>query len=144
MKIWKQAFNLDLLNQLNANTMTEYLGIIFSDFGEDYLEASMPADQRTVQPYRILHGGASVVLAETLGSVASFLCIDDINRYKPVGLEINANHLRPVNEGERVVGRVFPLRIGRRLHIWNIEIRNEDGKLTCVSRLTVSIVESEQ
>lgn len=139
--IWKQEnFNLALLNQLNANTLGENLGIEFVEIGEDYISARMPVDHRTAQPYRLLHGGASVALAETLGSVASTLCIEDLDRQMAVGLEINANHLRSATTGH-VVGKVMPVRVGRRVHVWNIEVRDEQERLVCVSRLTVSIVD---
>ncbi len=143
MKIWKNDFTLDFLNEMSKNTMGEHLGIEFTAFGDDFLTAKMPVDHRTVQPMRLLHGGASVVLAETLGSVASWLCID-ITRYAAVGLEINANHLRGVKEGNEVFGTVRPIRIGKTVHVWNIELKNSRGDLTCVSRLTVSIINTPQ
>jgi len=139
MKIWKQAFTLEGVQQLSQNTMVDHLGIEFSAFGDDYLEATMPVNHRTVQPARLLHGGASVALAETIGSVASFLCIEDISTHMAVGVEINANHLRSATSG-RVIGRVSPLRIGRKLHVWNIEIKDEQDRLICVSRLTIAVV----
>jgi 1,4-dihydroxy-2-naphthoyl-CoA hydrolase len=139
MKIWKQAFTLEGIQQLSQHTMVDHLGIIFSAFGDDYLEATMPVDHRTVQPARLLHGGASVALAETIGSVASFLCIEDINTHMAVGVEINANHLRSATSG-KVTGRVTPLRIGRKLHVWNIDIKDEQDRLICVSRLTIAVV----
>lgn len=138
--IWKNEFTLEGINQLCQNTMVENLGIVFTAFGDDYLEASMPVDHRTVQPVRLLHGGASVALAETIGSVASQLCIDNMETHMAVGIEINANHLRPARKG-RVTGRVQPLRIGRRLHVWEIRITNEAEQLICVSRLTIAVVE---
>jgi len=100
----------------------------------------MPVDHRTRQPFGILHGGASVVLAETLGSVASYLCLTDPVKQRAVGLEINANHLRPVSEGW-VYGKVTAVHLGRKTHLWDIKITNEGGKLVCVSRITVMIVE---
>ncbi|MCO6477872.1 MAG: hotdog fold thioesterase, partial [Phaeodactylibacter sp.] len=99
----------------------------------------MPVDHRTVQPMGLLHGGASCVLAETLGSVASILCVEDMDKETVVGVEINANHLRPATKGV-VKGRVSPVRIGRRLHVWNIEIKDEAGRLICVSRITIAVV----
>lgn len=119
--------------------MVEHLGIAFTGFGDDFLEARMPVDHRTIQPMGLLHGGASCVLAETMGSVASFLCVEDHSRETVVGVEINANHLRPATQGF-VTGRVAPLRIGRRLHVWNIEIRDETERLICVSRITIAVV----
>jgi 1,4-dihydroxy-2-naphthoyl-CoA hydrolase len=138
--MWKQNTDLSCLNTLNANTLGENLGIEFTEIGEDYLVAKMPVDHRTVQPYRLLHGGASVALAETLGSVASTLCIEDLSKKMAVGVEINANHLRPATKGF-VYGKVRPIRVGRAMHVWNIEITDERGKLVCVSRLTVAVVE---
>ncbi|MCB0530212.1 MAG: hotdog fold thioesterase [Lewinellaceae bacterium] len=139
-KIWKQEATLEGLNALNNDTMAEALGIVFTEVGDDYLSATMPADKNTVQPYRILHGGASVALAETLGSVASTLCIDDLASQTAVGVEINANHLKSVGEGGSVTGTCRPIRIGRQMHVWQIEIRDEKGHMSCISRLTVAIV----
>jgi 1,4-dihydroxy-2-naphthoyl-CoA hydrolase len=138
--IWKQTYNLSYLNNLNANTLCENLGIEFTAIGDDFLIAKMPVDHRTVQPYRLLHGGASVALAETLGSVASTLCIEDLTQKMAVGVEINANHLRPAMKGF-VFGKVTPVRVGRSMHVWNIEIRDERERLVCVSRLTVAVVD---
>lgn len=138
--IWKQPFTLDSLNALNRNTMGETLGIVFTETGDDFIAATMPANHNTVQPYRILHGGASVALAETLGSVASTLCLGDLNTQTAVGLEINANHLKAVPEGSVVTGTCRPVRLGSQIHVWQIEIRDEKGNLSCVSRLTVAIV----
>ena len=138
--LWKQPATLEGLNALNLNTMPGYLGIEITDIGPDYLTATMPVDERTVQPFRILHGGANVVLAESLGSIASTLCIEDLTTHTAVGLEINANHLKSVREGGTVTGVCRPIRVGRTVHVWNIEIRDERGDLSCISRLTVSII----
>ena len=138
--LWKQAFTLEGLNALSANTMNAALGIQFTEIGDDFLAATMPVNHNTVQPFRVLHGGASVVLAESLGSVASTLCLEDLSRQSAVGLEINANHLKSVREGERVRAICRPLRIGRQIHVWQIEIRDEKGDMSCISRLTVAIV----
>lgn len=138
--IWKQPVDLTRLNALNANTMGENLGIEFTETGPGFIIAKMPVDNRTVQPYRLLHGGASVALAETLGSVASTLCIENLNEKMAVGVEINANHLRPARSGF-VFGKVTPIRVGRTMHVWNIEIRDERERLVCVSRLTVAVVD---
>ena len=138
--LWKQPATPEGLNALNLNTMPEHMGILITEVGPDYLTATMPVSERTVQPFRILHGGASVVLAESLGSIASMLCIEDLTAYTPVGLEINANHLKNVREGGLVTGTCRPIRVGRTVHVWNIEIRDERGDLSCISRLTVSIV----
>ncbi len=138
--IWKNEFTLEGINQLCQNTMVDHLGIVFTDFGDDYLEATMPVDHRTVQPARLLHGGASVALAETIGSVASQLCIEHMETHMAVGVEINANHLRPARAG-RVTGQVRPMRVGRRLHVWEIRITDEAEQLICVSRLTIAVVQ---
>ncbi len=139
--IWKQNFTVEALNATGANALHEHLGIEILEVGDDYLTARMPVDHRTVQPYRILHGGASVVLAETLGSIASMICLEDVERQGAVGVEINAIHLRPAREGEWVYGKVEPIKVGRRLHVWQITIRNAADKKVCVSRLTVAVVD---
>jgi len=140
MSIWKQPTDLQTLNAFNSNTMGSALGIIFTEVGDDYITATMPVNDRTVQPFRILHGGANVALAETLGSVASTLCLEDLAAYTGVGLEINANHLKSVREGGLVTGTCRPIRVGRQVHVWQIDIRDEKGDLSCTSRLTVAIV----
>ncbi|HEY4110747.1 hotdog fold thioesterase [Puia sp.] len=126
---------------LGKNTMGDHLGIVFTEIGEDFLKATMPVDHRTKQPYGLLHGGASAVLAETLGSVASSLLIDN-SKYNCVGIEINANHLRGVREG-LVTGIVRPLHTGKTTHVWDIKIYDAREKLICVSRLTVAIIKKE-
>lgn len=138
--IWKQPATLEGLNAMNHNTLGSALGIQFTELGNDYVSATMPVNASTVQPFRILHGGASVALAETLGSVASTLCIEDLSAWTAVGLEINANHLKSVREGGTVTGTCRPVRVGRQVHVWQIEIRDEKGDLSCISRLTVTIV----
>lgn len=138
--IWKQPATMEGLNAMNQDTMGAALSIQFTEIGPDYLVATMPANKNTVQPFRILHGGANVSLAETLGSVASTLCIEDLGAYTAVGLEINANHLKSVREGGTVTGTCRPIRVGRQVHVWQIEIRDEKGDLSCISRLTVAIV----
>ncbi len=139
--LWKQVADLDYINSLSKNTLGEALGIKFIEIGENYLLASMPVNKNTVQPFRILHGGASVALAETLGSIASTLCIEDFSIQQPVGVEINANHLSSAREGTMVFGKVTPIRIGKTIHVWNIEITNDAAKLVCISRLTVAITQ---
>jgi len=136
--IWKNKFTVDQLNELSKNTMVSTLDIRFTKIADNFILATMPVDERTVQPLGLLHGGASAALAETLGSVASVACID-IEKYQPVGVEINANHLKSARSGF-VEGKVSPIRIGRKMHVWNIEIRNEEKELICVSRLTVMII----
>lgn len=140
-RIWKRTPDPERLEDFSDNTLFTALGMRCTAVGDDFVEITMPVDHRTVQPFRILHGGASVALAESLGSVASVHCLEDPERYTAVGVEINANHLRSVPEGGMVTGRVTPIRIGRRMHVWHIDIRNEAGKLVCVSRLTIAIVE---
>jgi 1,4-dihydroxy-2-naphthoyl-CoA hydrolase len=141
--IWKLPVNLDVLNELSQNTLVSHLGISFTACGEDYLVATMPVDERTCQPMGLLHGGASVSLAETLGSVASTLCLADYPREVPVGLEINANHLRAVKSG-LVTGKATAIKIGRNVHVWQIEILDESGRLCCLSRLTTSILRQDK
>lgn len=136
--IWFKLFTIEELNDRPKNHMGALLDIQFTDATEDSLTATMPVDERTHQPAGILHGGASVVLAETLGSVASSLCIDP-ERYQAVGLEINANHLRPVKSG-RVTGICKPLHKGAKTHVWEIKIYDERGKMNCISRLTVAVI----
>jgi len=137
---WKQSFSLDALNRTSTSTLAENLGIEYVDFGADFITARMPVDDRTVQPMRLLHGGANAALAETLGSVAGLMCLEDIETQSIVGIEINCSHLRSATEGF-VYGTVKPIRIGRRLQVWNIDIQNEAGKLICVSRLTIMVVQ---
>ena len=139
--IWKTKPTLDALQQIGVNTLSDNLGIEFVDFGDDYLAAKMPVDHRTVQPFRILHGGASVALAETLGSVASVLAIGLDSKKQVVGVEINANHLSSAREGSVVIGTVKPIRLGRAIHVWHIEIKDENGKMICISRLTIAVVD---
>ena len=136
--IWFKLFTVEELNDRPKNHMGALLDIQFTEATEDSLTATMPVDERTHQPAGILHGGASVVLAETLGSVASSLCIDP-ERYQAVGLEINANHLRPVKSG-RVTGICKPLHKGAKTHVWEIKIYDERGKMNCISRLTVAVI----
>ncbi len=136
--IWKKEFTLEGLNNINDETMVRHVGIEFTAFGDDYLTATMPVDHRTKQPMGLLHGGASVVLAETLGSVAGLMCVE-AEGYSIVGVEINANHLKSVMSG-KVIGTATPVRIGRTMQVWNIEIKNEDGKLVCISRFTLMAV----
>jgi len=140
MGIWKTPVDLEILNQLGHGTLVEALGIVFTEVGEDYLEARMPVDHRTRQPVGILHGGASAALAETLGSVASVLCVDDMTRQQPVGIELNISHLRSVRTGW-VVGHTTPLRLGRRLHHWHIEVHDQEKRLIAIARLTTMIIE---
>ncbi len=137
--IWFKEYSLETLNGLRNENMAGHLGIEFLEIGADYLKARMPVNEKTLQAFGILHGGASCVLSETLGSVAAWMSIDPIQK-RAVGIEINANHLRPVTEGF-VTGICKPIQVGRSIHVWNTEIFKEDGKLSCTSRLTVAIKE---
>jgi 1,4-dihydroxy-2-naphthoyl-CoA hydrolase len=125
------------LSPLGQHTMGEHLGIEWTEVGADYLQARMPVDDRTRQPYGLLHGGASCVLAETIGSVASAMVVDH-EKFYCVGMEINANHLRSARDGY-VTGTARPLHLGGTTHVWDIRITNEAGELVCVSRLTVAV-----
>jgi 1,4-dihydroxy-2-naphthoyl-CoA hydrolase len=136
--IWFRDYSLEELNGRHKNHLGALVGIEFIAIGDDYLEARMPVDARTHQPAGILHGGASIVLAETLGSVASNMIVDD-SKLIGVGLEVNANHLRPVASGF-VTGICRPLHLGSKTHVWEIKMMTDRGKMNCVSRLTVAII----
>lgn len=138
--IWKQAVNLDGLNKFSSHTMVQHIGIEFTEYGDDYLMAKMPVDHRTVQPVRLLHGGASAALAETLGSTAGSLVIDT-NHQHVVGVELNCSHVRSGREGEYVYAKTYPVKIGRKLQVWQIDIKNEQDKIVCVSRLTLAVID---
>jgi len=131
--------SVDQLNRRSANTALASLGIVFTEVGDDFLRGTMPVDGRTLQPYGLLHGGASVLLAETLGSMAANLCIEDpAQDGQAVGIEINANHLRAVTGGV-VTGTARPVHIGRSTQVWDIRIEDSDGRAVCVSRLTLAV-----
>lgn len=130
---------LEQIAQLDKNTIANHLGIEYMEVGDDYIIARMPVDHRTHQPFGLLHGGASVVLAETIGSLASYLTLPDPTKQQAVGLDINANHIRGVKSGW-VYGKAMPIHIGRSTHVWEIKITNEAGKLVCISRLTMAII----
>ncbi len=136
--IWFAGVDLAALNRLHADDINGYLGIEMTGFGDDWLEGRMPVDARTRQPYGILHGGASVVLAETLASVAASLCVDP-QGFLCVGQEVNANHLRSVTDGW-VTGVAKPFHIGRGSQVWGVELRDDQGRATCVARLTMAVV----
>lgn len=138
MSLWRTEPDVERLNAAQKNTVGELLDIRFESFDDQSLTASMVVDARTHQPFGLLHGGASVVLAESLGSMASFLCIDP-QKFYCVGIEVNANHLRGVRSG-RVTGVVRPVHIGRTTHVWDIRLHDENGKPSCISRLTVAVV----
>jgi 1,4-dihydroxy-2-naphthoyl-CoA hydrolase len=138
--IWKTTPTLENLNKTGENGLPAHLGITFTEVGDDYLKATMPVDHRTVQPMRLLHGGASVVLAETLGSVAGVMSLPQPDIQTVVGVEINANHLNSAKEGDVVTGIVRPLKVGTRIQVWEIKIHRSDEKLICVSRITIAVV----
>ena len=137
--IWKVQATPEQLRERSRNTLAEWLDIRVTEIGPDYLRATMPVNSHTHQPQGILHGGASVALAETIGSLAANLCVD-MTKYVCVGQEINANHLRPASSG-LVTGTARPFHIGGRSQVWGIEIRDESDKLICVSRLTMAVIE---
>ena len=142
MSVWfDKELSIEKLRPLIPGTMADYLGIEWTEIGETYLKAKMPVDHRTIQPYGLLHGGASCVLAETIGSVASAMVVDHTKHYC-VGLEINANHVRGVKQGF-VTGIATPLHLGNTTHVWDIKIYDNSEKLICVSRLTVAILKKK-
>jgi 1,4-dihydroxy-2-naphthoyl-CoA hydrolase len=138
MSIWRSLISLDELNGANRETLNANLGMVFTDIGEDFIRGTMPVDARTVQPYGLLHGGASVALAETLGSIGAAMCVD-ATQFQCVGQEINANHVRAARSG-LVTGTARPVHIGGRTHVWSIEIVNDAEQLVCISRITVAII----
>lgn len=135
MSIWKRPMSVELLNLVGHNTAVQHLGIELTEIGDDYIKGRVPVDTRTCQPYGLIHGGVNVVLAETLGSVAANWASDDDTQW--VGLDINANHLRGVKEGW-VTGTCKPVHIGKSTQVWQIDLHNDQGELTCVSRITMS------
>ena len=137
MPIWKQPISVELLTRNNANSAVTHLGIEFLEVGDDFIRARVPFDERTRQPYGLLHGGVSVVLAETLGSCGAAFAAPEGHR--TVGLDINANHLKGVTSGW-VIGTTRPVHIGRSTQVWAIELTNEAGELTCVSRITMAML----
>lgn len=137
--MFKEIFTVESLNTFSKNTLVEHIGIEFTDIGDDYLKATMPVDQRTHQPLGLLHGGASVVLAETLGSVGASLTLDSKKQYC-VGLDINANHIKSVRTGI-VEGVACPIHIGKKTQVWEIKIYNQDQDLICISRITMAILD---
>jgi len=138
VSLWKQTTDLTRINAWNAGSLVEHLGMRVTDIGDDYIRGTMPVDARTKQPFGLLHGGASVAMAESLGSLAGNLCLD-AEREMAVGLDINANHVRAVTEGT-VTGTARPLHVGRSTQVWEIRIEDERGRLVCISRLTVAVV----
>jgi 1,4-dihydroxy-2-naphthoyl-CoA hydrolase len=141
MSIWFQPLNLEALNKMGINTLVSHLGILITNSGDDFLEGTMPVDDRTVQPFRLLHGGASCVLAESLGSIAANMCIDT-KEFMAVGQHIEATHLRSATKG-LVTGRAKAVHIGRSSQVWSIEIFNDDGKMICDSKIIMAIVKKK-
>jgi 1,4-dihydroxy-2-naphthoyl-CoA hydrolase len=137
MAIWKQTTDLERINAWNRGCLVEHLGMAVTEVGDDYVRGTMPVDARTRQPFGLLHGGASVALAESLGSLAGNLCLDAGEM--AVGLDINANHVRAATEGV-VVGTARPLHLGRTTQVWEIRIEDERGRLVSISRLTLAVV----
>jgi uncharacterized protein (TIGR00369 family) len=135
---FRQRPTLDTLNARNQGNAVGHMGIVITELGEDFLRGTLPVDARTLQPYGLLHGGSSVLLAETLGSLAANLCLDDPSQGQAVGVEINANHLRAKTAG-LVTGTARPLHVGRSTQVWDIRIEDEDGRAVCVSRLTLAM-----
>lgn len=139
--IWHRTPDIDMMNdQMNKGTIVDHLGIVMTEVGDDFITGTMPADARTFQPYGVVHGGANVVLAETLGSTAGAHVID-LATSKCLGQEVSATHLRPVSSG-LVIGTAKPIHLGRRSHVWEIRLTNEEGKLTCISKLILAIIEN--
>lgn len=139
--MFQKGVNTELANKLSRNTLVEHLGIEFIEVGEDYMKAKMPVDHRTKQPLGLLHGGASVALAETIGSFAAHCTVDTDKQYC-VGLEINANHVKSVKEGW-VFATAKPLHMGRKTQIWEIKITNEEDALVCISRITMAVMDKK-
>ncbi len=139
MSIFNPGVTPESLNTLSANTMVSYIGIEFTQVGDNFIEAKMPVDHRTQQPLGLLHGGASVTLAETLGSVAATCCIDNNTKYC-VGLDINANHIKSAKNGY-VYGITSPVHIGKKTHVWEVRIMNEQKELICISRITMAVID---
>jgi 1,4-dihydroxy-2-naphthoyl-CoA hydrolase len=142
VSIWRSPLSLDQVNAAADATLVRHLGILFTEIGEDFLRGTMPVDSRTWQPYGLLHGGASVVLAETLGSTGANMCIDS-SQYACVGQEINANHVRSARDG-KVTGTARLLHLGGRSQVWGIDICNDAEELICISRMTIAVIKRSQ
>jgi len=139
--IWKQKFTIENLNTFSKDSIVGFLGIVFTEKGSNFLKGIMPVNKKTIQPHGILHGGASVVLAETLGSAASSMAVD--NQHFTVGMEVNANHLKSVTKGI-VTGTAKPVHLGNSTHVWDIIIKNDKDQLTCISRLTMAVLKNKK
>ena len=142
MKIWKQETTVETLNEVSKNTLVSHLKMEFIEVGDTFLKAKMPVDSTTIQPAGVLHGGASVVLAETIGSSAGQMCVSYPDEYV-VGLEINANHIKSVTSGY-VTGTATPIHLGKKTHVWEIKIHNEQEQLVCISRLTLAVIQNKK
>jgi 1,4-dihydroxy-2-naphthoyl-CoA hydrolase len=138
MSIWRSLRTIEELNGNRQGTLIGTLGILFTEIGADFVRGTMPVDVRTVQPYGLLHGGASVALAETLGSMGASMCVD-ADEYQVVGQEINANHVRAARSG-LVTGTARAVHLGGRTHVWSIDIVNDAQKLVCISRITMAVI----
>ena len=138
MTIWRSLKSVEELNRESLGTLNQSLGILFTEIGDHFVRGTMPVDERTRQPYGLLHGGASVALAETLGSMGAAMCVDAA-QYQVVGQEINANHVRAARSG-LVTGTARPVHIGGRTHVWTIDIVNDAQKLVCTSRITMAVI----
>lgn len=139
MKIWKNEVTLTLLANRSAHSMSDFLGIVFTEIGDDYLQATMPVNEKTKQPLGIMHGGASCVLAETVGSTAANYCVEQ-DKFYCVGLDINTNHIRAIREGH-VYAKATPFHLGKSTQVWHIEIHdNKDKQLISVTRLTMAVL----
>lgn len=140
MSLWKKSVDLEAFNAMSEGTASDVLGIRMTEIGEDFIRAELDVERRTHQPYGVLHGGVSCLLAESLGSIGGALTCDD--GYTVVGVDINATHMRAVQSG-KVIGTARPLKLGRRMQFWAIDIETEDGKPICVARLSLAIVPLE-
>ena len=142
MSIFFEKVTVEMVNKRAKNSLSDHLGIVFTEIGEDFLKATMPVSEKTLQPMGIMHGGASAALAETVGSAAGNFCVDT-SKFVCVGLEININHLKPVSEGT-VTAIAKPYHLGRKTHVWEIKLYNNEGKLTAISRLTLAVIEKSK
>lgn len=138
MSIWKKPISLEVIEKRSANTMVEHCGIVFTDIGDDFLTATMPVNEKTQQPLTIMHGGASCVLAESVGSLAANFAVD--KQYYCVGLSINTSHIKQAPAGSLVTAKATPLHLGRSTHVWHIPIHNEAGQLLSSTQLTMMVM----
>jgi len=139
--IWKVETSADIINKGNENTLFSFLGIKVTELGEDFIKAQLLIDEKSIQPWGIMNGGISAVLSESIGSIASSLCVD-LSKNRPVGVEVNVNHLKAIPKGSLVTAECTPIRVGRKMHVWQTRILNEKEELCAISRLTVMIIAS--